>query len=255
MKPKLSKNPAIHKERQINSIYELTLPNEVEYSVHVLMVPPSSSSTSPHQIFKKQSQRILNDYQNIFDESKKKQQIYFLISSRFSRNESFDSSSASQETSSASSLFNDGSIIPSDQIFDEFIATSRQNLVSSMVHLFKFLDALRVRMQRTSSRRRWNEHPAIHLTFYSPTFQTKTYEYVWETLLSINPSLESFVDSKIEVSFTDHSVHEVEAEESLTRSSQQIKELDEIFKWNKIRNMNDLERYLLLGGNKKITYL
>lgn len=251
MKPKFSKNPAIHKERQINSVYELTLPNEVEYSVHVLMVPPSSSSTSPHQIFKKQSQRILNDYQNIFDESQKKQQIYFLISNRFSQNESFDS----QETSSASSLFNAGSIIPSDQIFDEFITTSRQNLLSSMVHLFKFLDALRVRMQRTSYRRRWNENPAIHLTFYDPTFQTKTYEYVWETLLSINPSLESFVESKIEVSFTDHSVHEVEVEESLKRSSQQIKELDEIFKWNKIRNMNDLERYLLLGGNKKITYL
>jgi hypothetical protein len=249
LKPKLNSS-VDRKEKQINSIYELTIPNEIEFSVHVLIVPSSSSSGfHGDEIFKKQSQRILNDYQNLLDETKKKQQLYFLISSRFPTNE------VSNFVSSSPSLL-DGGIIPTDQIFDESIATSQQNLLSSMITLLKFLDALRVRMQKTSSRRRWSDHPAIHLTFYSPESHTaEIFEHLWHTLFSINPSLDSFVESQIEV-ISESPPPDLPAEGSDERLlSQQLKEIDEIFRWNKIRNMNDLERYLALGGKRKISYL
>ena len=214
--------------------------------------------------FNNLKKKILNDYQSLNEEKQKQQQLYFLVSNRHLTDEisnSFPPSSFSSSLAplSYSSLLED--IIPADQIFDETIATSQHSLLSSMISLLKFLDALRVRMQKSYPRHRWSDHPAIHLIFYPPEFQTEIYEHVWQTLLSMNPSLDFFVESRVEVISPDPETSAADQQitippEAVQRlRSQQIKELDEIFKGNKIRNMNDLERYLALGGKKKITYL
>jgi hypothetical protein len=124
----------------------------------------------------------------------------------------------------------------------------------------RLLDSLRERLSKSSSSSRGG-NPLIHLNIYSTGFHASIIQYVLHVYLSWSSSLEALVESPIRVEvistegvpWSSHSIFETIVSSEL--ESRQKKEVDEIMRWNKIKSIAGLERYLILGGKKKIKYL
>jgi hypothetical protein len=261
----------INKKQQ--SSYQLLEPEENEYHVNVLMTGSSVSGMRYGfaEISRRQYQLAIDNYLKIHEEEIQKQQLYLLLSCRLTSeahylpNELPGSVKVRQTmaTMDSSSLHHNLSslllYISPNQIFDETIPTFDQDLLSAFLPLMKLLDSLRERLSKSSSSRGAN--PLIHLTIYTTGFHSSIIQFLLQTYLSWSPGLEALVESPVHL--------EVISTEGIPWSSQSLfesiissesegrqkKEVEEIMRWNKIKSIAALERYLILGGKKKIKYL
>jgi hypothetical protein len=255
------------------SSYQLLEPDENEYSVNVLMT--GSSVTGMNYGFAEISQRhyhlAVQNYQNIDQEELQKQQLYLLLSCRLTSEAHYLPNQSNSALPLAMALprqsiylhHNLTSLlhhIPPNQIFDETTSTFDQDLLSALLPLMRLLDSLRERLSKSSSSSRGG-NPLIHLNIYSTGFHASIIQYVLHVYLSWSSSLEALVESPIRVEvistegvpWSSHSIFETIVSSEL--ESRQKKEVDEIMRWNKIKSIAGLERYLILGGKKKIKYL